>query len=141
MLRKWIMKIFGFVDKTEFDKLKLQLEDSGKKCGSRLAEADDLIESARKAIADARRVNFTTIDSYDVESEPYLLALKEIVENKAFIFFIHLHTMAVVAEITDGIPEEAAKGQGILKGIDYIMRNLHSARNKYETITEQREIK
>jgi hypothetical protein len=99
-----------------------------------------LCEQARDLIEKTSYRNFTTLEIYNPESREYLEALKDIFDTKQFLFFIDLHKQYCLREIMDGNKDAGTEMQGVLKGIDYIMKNLYSAKQKYLQLKESENI-
>lgn len=123
-LRKIVLKIFKGVPREDHEKA-LDNENSF------IDEYSGLITKAERLIEQAKYRNFTTVQIFDSESEPYLLALKEIFDTPEFIYFIDVHKRYCIMETMEGDNAKGIEMQGVLKGIDYIMKNLYVAKKRY----------
>lgn len=99
-----------------------------------------LCEQARVLIEKSAYRNFTTLEIYDTDSGEYLEALKDIFDSKQFSFFIDLHKQFCLREIMDGNKDAGTEMQGVLKGIDYIMKNLYVAKQKYQQLKQNQQV-
>ena len=117
-----------------YAKSKEKRDESAEK--KRIEEAGKIIIQAQDAINKAEYRNYTTLQIFDTEGEQYLAELTEIWNSKAFMFFVDVHKNVVVSTIMNGDAKAAVEGQGILKGIDYLMKNIYSAKQKYEFLKE-----
>lgn len=101
---------------------------------------DALFEQAAAVVDKAKYQHFTTLDIFDTDNDEYLRAISHIWLSKEFAFFIEIHKQVVIGNIMEGGSDAAIEGQGILKGIDYIMKNLYAADKKYQELIAAQKI-
>jgi hypothetical protein len=104
---------------------------ANEKSTEQITKAADMIKIAEQSINDLSSRNFTQLDIFDQTDEGYLLALKEIWDSKQFAFFIDMLKHQCIVRIMQEDEKVGIEMQGILKGMDYIMKNLYVKNNAY----------
>lgn len=141
MWHKIILAVLNIIAPTLAAFLKPKAEN---KENARLALAEKLIKQAEEVIASgeekAKYRNFTRLEIYDEDDEQYLYAIKTIWDSKQFAYFMDVLKNKLVSGIIEGNQQNAVEGQGMLKGIDYLMKNLYVSNDKYKHLKEQQNL-
>ena|SRR4030042_646121 len=113
---------------------------ANEKSTEQIAKAAEMIKAAEQSIKDKSYGNFTQLDIYDSMDESYLLALKEIWDSKQFAFFIDMLKHQCIVRIMQEDEKVGIEMQGVLKGMDYIMKNLYVKNNAYLELKQEQNI-
>jgi len=103
-----------------------------------VATARDLIDDAEESrllYETARagfRTEYTLIQPHSEGDDEYLRELSVVFDNDCFSFFLFKTRQEVIHKLTEGTSEQASELQGILKGVELVMKTLGDRKAAYQ---------